>query len=137
MKYILDTNVCINFLKGSNNWIAQNIVKVSSNDRIIPSVVRAELYYGVFKSTRKEENLTKLQLFLQLHPSLPFDDKASEIFGQIRSDLEKIGKPIGPYDLQIASIAIANHCTLVTHNTKEFSRIPGLQLTDWEIESSE
>ena len=66
--------------------------------------------------------------------SLPFDDQSALIFGEIRAQLAANGTPIGAYDLQIAAIALANNLILVTHNTKEFSRIPQLQLEDWEID---
>jgi tRNA(fMet)-specific endonuclease VapC len=62
-----------------------------------------------------------------------FDDRAARYFGQIRANLQRQGTPIGPYDLQIAAIALANDLTLVTHNTREFARIDGLRLVDWEI----
>lgn len=66
--------------------------------------------------------------------SLPFDDIAAERFGDIRSYLADLGTPIGPYDLQIAAIALANNLILVTHNVDEFSRVEGLQLEDWEVD---
>ena len=65
--------------------------------------------------------------------SLPFDDAAASVYAIIRAHLESAGTPIGPYDLQIAAIALANGLTLVTHNTREFSRVPGLLLEDWEV----
>jgi len=71
------------------------------------------------------------QEFLAQFISLPFDDQAALIHGQIRAQLAVAGTPIGPYDLQIAAIAIANSL-MVTHNTREFSRVEGLQLEDWE-----
>ena len=64
--------------------------------------------------------------------SLPFDDEAAEKFGEIRATLARLGTPIGPYDLQIAAVAIVNGLTLVSHNMREFLRVPGLQLVDWE-----
>ena len=74
------------------------------------------------------------QKFLNNFVSLPFDDAAATIFGEIRSSLAAKGTPIGPYDLQIAAIALANNLILVTHNTREFSRIADLKLEDWETE---
>ena len=69
--------------------------------------------------------------------SLPFDDSASEKYGEIRSDVEKSGTPIGPNDLLIASIALANDIILVTHNTREFKRVKGIMINDWETDSPE
>lgn len=64
---------------------------------------------------------------------MPFDDAAAVVYAEIRAALAQAGKPIGPNDLQIAAIALANDLTLVTHNTREFSRVQGLKLADWEI----
>ena len=69
---------------------------------------------------------------MQPYLSLPFDDAAADVHARVRRHLESLGAPIGPYDLLIAAIALANGCTLVTHNTNEFSRVPGLSLEDWE-----
>jgi tRNA(fMet)-specific endonuclease VapC len=96
-------------------------------------VVKAELFYGAMKSQRPEQTLAKQQCFLATFHSLPFDDEAALIFAKIRADLQRQGQPIGPYDMQIAAIALANDLTLVTHNTREFSRVNGLKLADWEI----
>ncbi|HVS36991.1 MAG TPA: hypothetical protein VMS17_15630 [Gemmataceae bacterium] len=65
--------------------------------------------------------------------SVPFNDAAAEVHARIRVHLESLGTPIGPYDLQIASIALANQLTLVTHNVAEFSRVNGLTVQDWEV----
>ena len=72
------------------------------------------------------------QEFLNQYVSLPFDDQAALFYGQIRAQLATLGTPIGPLDLQIAAIALANNLTLVTHNTREFRRVEGLQIEDWE-----
>ncbi len=71
-------------------------------------------------------------MFQRKIPSLPFDDNAAHEYGRIRAHLASLGTPIGPNDLMIASIALANNLTLITHNTAEFSRIPALQLEDWQ-----
>ncbi len=133
MKYILDTNVCINFLRGKSQSIADRLVQIPAANRIIPSIVKAELYHGAYKSARPEENIKKVSNFLKLHSTLAFDDSAAQIFGRIRANLERKGITIGPYDLQIASISISHNCILVTHNTNEFSRIDELKIEDWEI----
>ena len=86
------------------------------------------------KSATPLKNLAKLTPFLSQFTSLPFDSEAAYEFGRIRADLAKAGTPIGPYDLQIAAIALVGRLILITHNTREFSRIAGLQLEDWEQE---
>ena len=84
------------------------------------------------KSRKPGSNLKKQRRFVEQFVSLPFDDEAAEAYSRIRADLEKIGKPIGPNDLLIAAIAIANDVTLVTHNTGEFGRVKELRIEDWE-----
>jgi tRNA(fMet)-specific endonuclease VapC len=97
------------------------------------SVVKAELCYGAMKSANPERNFALQQAFLNQFVSLPFDDLAATTFGTVRAQLEIRGTPIGAYDLQIAAITLANNLTLVTHNTREFERVHGLQIEDWEI----
>ena len=88
--------------------------------------------YGAFKSARLQKNLSRLQTFFRRFISLPFDDAAAEAYGEIRARLERAGTLIGPNDLCIAAIARTNGMTLVTHNVREFGRVEGLQLEDWE-----
>lgn len=133
MKWLLDTNVCIRYLQGRSINIRREIQSRPPGELVICSVVRAELFYGSMKSDRPALNLAKQRVFVERFPSLPFDDSAALVFGQIRAELQRQGKPIGPYDLQIAAIALLHGLTLVTHNTREFSRIEGLTLVDWEI----
>jgi tRNA(fMet)-specific endonuclease VapC len=92
----------------------------------------AELFAGAGKSNNPESALAKQRSFLSAFTMLVFDERAAEAYGHIRSYLELNGTPIGPYDLQIAAISAANNLTLVTHNTGEFSRVPGLSIEDWE-----
>jgi len=94
-------------------------------------VVVAELFYGAFKSPRPAANLDLVRRFIAPLRSLPFDDKAAEVYGQIRAELEQRGQPIGPNDTMIAAIARANRVTLVTDNTAKFSRVPSLHLENW------
>lgn len=93
-----------------------------------------ELYYGAYRSAQQSRNLALLQRFLSQFTILLLDSNSARIAGQIRADLATKGTPIGPYDLQIAAIAIANNLILVTHNTSEFSRVQGLQIEDWELD---
>jgi len=99
------------------------------------SVVKAELFYGARRSNNPTRTLERQQEFLGRFTSRPFGDDAAISCGQIRARLASAGTPIGAYDLQIAAIALANNLTLVTHNTREFGRIEGLQVEDWEIEA--
>jgi tRNA(fMet)-specific endonuclease VapC len=135
MKYLLDTNVCIVYLKGRNLNLKQRLDAVPIKDIAVCSVVKAELCYGAMKSANPERNFALQQAFLNQFVSLPFDDLAATTFGTVRAQLEIRGMPIGAYDLQIAAITLANNLTLVTHNTREFGRVDGLQIEDWEVEA--
>lgn len=88
---------------------------------------------GALRTTNAARNTAMIEGFLAGIASLPFDDAAADIFARIRTDLEALGTPIGPLDLQIAAIAFANQCTLVTHNVREFARIRGLTIEDWQV----
>ena len=130
--WLLDTNVCIQFLKGTNTLLLQRFTAVPRQDKYLCSVVAAELFYGACKSRRVLENMARFEQFVARFPMLDFDLTAARHFSKIRADLAHRGTPIGPYDLQIAAIALAHGCTLVTHNIAEFSRVKGLVLEDWE-----
>lgn len=132
MKYLLDTNVCIRLLRGDSPSLKEKIRNVTTDQICVSAIVCFELIYGVFKSGGADENRKKLDYFLSNIQILPFDDQSAEIAGRKRHGLEKIGKPIGPYDLLIPALAMANGCVLVTHNTKEFKRVDGIQVEDWE-----
>ena len=132
MSYLLDTNTCIRYLNGQSESIRGKLESKQPEEIVVCSVVKAELFYGALKSARANENLEKAHRFLDRLVSLPFDDNASEEYGKVRSKLEMAGTPIGPNDLLIAAIAVVRRVILVTHNTKEFGRVKGLKLEDWE-----
>ena len=132
MTYMLDTNACISYLNNSESPIRERLQALIPSSVVLCTTVEAELYYGVMKSKSPSKNLAKLTPFLTQFVVLPFDSTAAKEFGRIRAKLAKAGTPIGPYDLQIAAIAVVNSLTLVSHNTREFSRVTGLQLEDWE-----
>ncbi len=132
LKYLLDTNACIRYISGRSVPLRDKIIKISADKISICSIVKAEMFYGSMKSQNPQKSLKEQKEFLDLFQSLPFDDEAALIFGEIRADLAKKGTPIGAYDFQIAAIALANNLTLITHNTSEFSRIGNLKIEDWE-----
>jgi tRNA(fMet)-specific endonuclease VapC len=134
MIYLLDTNVCIRYMRGSNLLVRQRLEAKPLQDIRLCSVVKAELYHGALRSAKPAENRAKVDVFLAPYVSLPFDDPAADLHATIRHHLETRGTPIGPYDMQIAAIARLHGITLVTHNTNEFSRVPGLLLEDWELQ---
>ncbi len=130
--YLLDTNVCIHFLNGSNPKIMSKLGSFSPSEICMCSIVKAELIFGARKSSKVDSNLNKLNRFFAPFLSLPFDDRCAEEYGVIRADLSAQGKLIGPNDMLIAAVARAYNTALITHNTSEFYRITGLQVEDWE-----
>jgi tRNA(fMet)-specific endonuclease VapC len=130
--YLLDTNVCIQILNGSSPPVAARLQATDPSEVRLCAVVKAELLYGARKSARVEPNLRLLRQFFAPLVSLPFDDRCAEEAGVIRLDLERTGQPIGPNDLLIAATARAHDLVLVTHNSREFGRIPGIRIDDWE-----
>lgn len=97
----------------------------------VPSLVAAELYYGAYASSRSQENLAKLDRFLQTVSVVNFDLSASRRFGMLKADLRKKGRPTSETDAWIAAIALTHNATLITHNTRDFEHISGLRLEDW------
>jgi len=130
--YLLDTNVCIRYLNGRSPQVLQRLQALQPDDVVVCSVVKSELFYGAGRSQNPARSLAVQRQFLQPYRSLPFEDAAAEIAGVLRAQLAEQGMPIGPYDFQIAAIALANDCTLVTHNVREFGRVPDLSIEDWE-----
>ena len=130
--YLLDTNVCIRLLNKSHINIVEHFRQRLPSEIFLCSIVKAELLYGARHSQHVEANLQLLQQFFGPLTSLAFDDRCAEDAGMIRADLAAQGAPIGPNDLLIAATARAYDVVLVTHNTREFSRVTGLRIEDWE-----
>ncbi|MCX7084453.1 MAG: type II toxin-antitoxin system VapC family toxin [Methylococcales bacterium] len=133
MIYLLDTNVCVVYLNQPESRVFKQLHCFQPQDIAVCALVKAELFFGAMKSKQPDKTLEKQQCFLSVFHSLPFNDESALICGEIRAYLQRQGLPIGPYDLQIAAIAMANNLTLVTHNTREFSRVKGLRIVDWEV----
>jgi tRNA(fMet)-specific endonuclease VapC len=131
MIYLPDTNTWIAYVNPGDSPVKAQFRAHQPADIVFCAVVKAELLYGAYRSARREDNLRLLAILFQQFDSLPFDDAAADAYGRIRADLTRRGTPIGPNDLMIAAIALDHHLTLVTHNTREFARVEGLQLEDW------
>jgi tRNA(fMet)-specific endonuclease VapC len=135
VSYLFDTNICIYIIKKSPEKVLKKlediIKKDPEQDFYITSITLSELYYGVEKSSQQEKNLLALKGFLSMFKVLDFNQISAQIYGEVRASLEKKGNLIGPYDLQIASIALANQMILVSNNLKEFDRIKGLKTENW------
>jgi tRNA(fMet)-specific endonuclease VapC len=130
--YLLDTNACIGFLNGRSRAVLAKLQATPDDEVRVCSVVKAEMFYGARKSRDPDRSLRAQRAFFNRYQSLPFDDAAADAYGRIRAGLELKGTPIGPNDLLIAAIAVANGLILVTHNVAEFGRIDGLTVEDWE-----
>ena len=130
---ILDTNICIAYLNGTPAGVVARVSQAVNQQEVVavPAVVASELFYGAYKSIRVNENLERLRKFLAGVELLDFDLAAARVAGQVKSEIERLGKPTGSFDLLIAATAIRHGATLVTHNTRHFENIPNLKLDDW------
>ncbi len=134
MTYLLDTNTCIGWLRQNHPAIIARIQAERPADIVLCSVVVGELLFGVERSApiHRANTALRVEQLRQQFVSLPFNDTAAEHYARIRADLTARGLLIGGNDMLIAAIALANGCTLVTHNTAEFTRVPGLVVEDWQ-----
>ncbi len=128
-------------LLDTDHWVALLRGRLSLEGRVSPdeplaitAISVAELTHGASKSARAEENLARLDILLATLIILPFDEAAARRFGALKAVLEQSGNRLADLDLQIASIAWANDLPLITHNTRHFTRITGLQLDDWLVD---
>lgn len=129
--YFLDTNICIYFLNGTVPSVRNNLLSTPPHEIKIPVIVHSELWFGVQKSERKEENKQKLQRFFDPFDIVDYTADISQTYAELRLAAESKGHIVRPNDLLIASITVANNGTLVTRNTEEFSKIPQLKLAEW------
>ena len=130
MKYLLDTNTLIYYFKGLGN-VKERLLVCQPSEIVLSSVVYYELQVGILKSTSPQKRIAQLAILKNQVSWVDFDEKSAEATAQIRVELERMGKPIGSYDVQIAGMAMANDLILVTHNTGEFGRVSDLKLEDW------
>jgi tRNA(fMet)-specific endonuclease VapC len=130
MRHLLDANAVIALLTDTTSPIARRIRRYAPRDVGVSAVVIHELYYGAFKSQGVDKNVARVDA-LQF-PVLEFDQEDARQAGEVRAHLASKGTPIGPYDVLIAGQAKARKLTLVTHNTTEFQRVPGLKVEDWK-----
>ena len=129
MKFLLDSNAVIALLKGRAT-VMSRLRQYQPVDFGIPAIVAHELFYGAYKGQRVADNLARVDA-LQFEV-LDFDREDARQAGELRALLAAAGTPIGPYDVLIAGQALARDLCLVTHNQREFQRVPGLRIEDWE-----
>ena len=131
--YLFDTDIITNILKKrpSKNLV-KKLSQLNRDLQFISTITIAEIVYGAMRSERPSYHINNLvNLIIPSVNILTFDSPSAFIYGEIRADLEIKGKILNHTDMQIASIAITNDLTLITGNTKHFSRIDRLQLENW------
>lgn len=131
MRVLLDTNICIYMIKIKPPEVHKHFEQFVPGDIAISSITVAEFQYGVEKNAASEKNALALEAFLLPLEIAPFDVESALVYGRIRVELERQGKPIGSMDMLIAAQAVAQDFTLITHNLKEFERVPGLRYETW------
>jgi len=132
MAYLLDSNAVIALLKDADTPIGRRVRMCQPADVFVSSIVLHELFYGAFKSARTERNVALIDGLR--FGALEFSREDARDAGEVRASLTAKGTPIGPYDVLIAGQARARGLVLITHNTDEFARVPGLLMEDWEAE---
>lgn len=131
MSYLLDTNAVIALLK--RNPVLLGRMRLHEPDEFfLSSIVLHELFYGAYRSERRDANLRDIDLLV--FKTLPFGAEEARRAGSLRAVLATAGKPIGPMDVLIAGQALTHNLTVITRNTREFARIDGLKVEDWESE---
>jgi len=128
--YLLDTDICI-YGRGLQPKVVARLEQVEEGDAAISVVTYGELLFGCAKSPAPQQALLRLNLFVSRIQALPLPVEAAPVYGQIRNELERQGKRIGPNDLWIAAHALASDLILVTNNEREFRRIDGLKIENW------
>ena len=131
MKYLLDTNICIYIMNKRPKEIIEKFKKFEPGEIGISTITVSELHYGISKSRHQKKNQLRLEEFLAPLEILDYDEEAAGAYGDIRFQLEKLGRPIGPLDLLIAAQAASRGLILVTNNDKEFNRIKNLIVENW------
>ena len=130
-RYLLDTNICIYIARKKPERVLRHFDKVSLGEAAISVITYGELIFGATKSSRREASLETLREFVRLVPPLPMPEKAGEVYGFIRADLEARGEPISVNDLWVAAHVLASGLTLVTNKEREFRRVRGLKVQNW------
>ena len=128
---ILDTNICVRFLRGEESVVRRFLDADENDDLRIPAMVEGELFYGVEKSERRDENREKVKSFLAFIPVCHTDDETMEKFGELKAKAEAAGRRVDDADVIIAATAMRHGAVLVTGNTRHFSRFDGLEIEDW------
>lgn len=130
MRLLLDTNICIAIMNRDER-VRIHLERTVPSQLRMSAITLAELRYGVAKSRSGRQAAANLRVLTSKVPVVPFDEAATTEYGSLRAQLESRGVPIGPLDTLIAAHALSLRWTLVTHNAREFRRVPGLRVSDW------
>lgn len=130
-RFMLDTDICVDLLRGQATELLKRLRQFEIDEIAISAITLAELQYGVERSSHPAKHKLLLAQFCAPLCILPFDPLAAETYGRVRGEVERVGTPIGPLDTLIASHALSQNLTLVTHNEREFSRVAGLKVENW------
>ena len=131
MRYLLDTDICIYYIKGIQPSVRENLHRHSASDIVVSAIAKCEMYAGSGGSDNPARSRAAQDWFLRHFLSLPFDDHAADKYGEVFAGLKRSGNLISKTDIQIAAIALTHNLVLVTHNVRHFSRVPNLQIEDW------
>ena len=131
MKYLLDSNVCVDYLTGRFPHVVKRIQDLMPEDLCLSSIVVTELRYGADKSAKARRNHELLNVLTGEIPCRDFDSAAARRYGKLRASLEREGSPIGPNDMLIAAHALSLGLVLVTDHVGEFKRVGLLKLENW------
>lgn len=131
MRFMLDTNTCVELIRKRNDRILRRMKRRRPDDLCVSSVTLSELEYGVAKSANPEKNRLALAEFMTPLNIVPYDDTVAPVYGRVRAAVEKEGTPIGPLDTMIAAHALSLGLIVVTDNEREFRRVPGLTVQNW------
>jgi len=130
LEYMLDTNICVYVIKNRPAALRERFDELAEG-LCISTITLAELLYGVENSARRSQNLESVKQFTTRLEVLPFSAKAAAHFGQIQTELQRVGLPCGAYNMLIAAHARSEGLMLVTNNVREVARVPGLRLGNW------
>jgi tRNA(fMet)-specific endonuclease VapC len=130
MKYLLDTDTLIYWLKG-NKSIEKKALAIGLEQQGYSVISHAELYFGAYNSAQKDKNLLAIQVVSKKLALVNFNAESAQLFGMIKAELKQQGNIILDADIMIAAIAVSNRLTLITNNEKHFTRIPNLNLENW------
>jgi tRNA(fMet)-specific endonuclease VapC len=131
VKYLLDTNTCIALMR-RNARVRERMERLAPGDCAVSSITAMELYHGLERCSQREREQAKIDELLSVVGVLPFGHEEAKCTAKVRHALEQAGKGIGPFDVLIAGHALAAGLMLVTNNTREFSRVTGLKVEDWQ-----